>query len=473
MNLRRGSLLLALLSSCGAAPPSPPPDVVLLVIDTQRADRLGCYGYERPTSPIIDGLVGGGVLFEDATAQSSWTQPSMASMFTGRYLSRQATGPENAVPTLAELFSEAGYRTLGFSANVLVSPKKGFDRGFDHYDSEPHELLPGGGFKTRDGKHLVDAVWPVLGDCLSQADRPPVFLFVQFFDPHAPYLPIADWDAELPLTSQSSAEDFDWHRSVYPRSLEGKTGQRALALMDRMRAIYDQEVREADRWIGELLDRAAAAGLGDNAVFALASDHGEGLWDHITPGADEAPQPPPPAEFFHQEHTNTMFQELVHTPLALWGTGVPSGLRVATPVENIDLMPTLLDLAGLDRPDSLHGQNLLAVASGAAAPREYLFSVSLDRALVRETSSDLTLLTIDEGWPGAGTELYALGTDPIQRDDLAADRPGDVDRLLQRLEQWRTDYPVGETSSAPLSDEERQRLEQLGYQDILLEGAGE
>ena len=212
LSLWLGSALA--LGACGGPEPVPtraeaPPDVVMILVDTLRSDRLSCYGYPLPTSPRIDRLADEGVLFEDVSSQATWTLPSMVSILHGRYLTayRDSLAPE--LPTLPELFSEAGYRTVGLVGNKGVSALGGFDRGFDAFDSQS---------RTMEG--LEQALWeqldaPGLGFAWTDAGRPPLFLYLHPMDPHMPYVPHPELDASVPPKGAPPPMPRDWQREVF------------------------------------------------------------------------------------------------------------------------------------------------------------------------------------------------------------------------------------------------------------------
>ena len=135
------SLALALFSSCSQPAEERQPDVLLLVIDTLRADHLGCYGYERPTSPVIDELAEGGALFKNNSSQAPWTLPSMSSMMTSRYFTAHRDFPDESTPTLVESFKAAGYHTIGITGNPLLEAEHGFGHSFDALSSRPATIL--------------------------------------------------------------------------------------------------------------------------------------------------------------------------------------------------------------------------------------------------------------------------------------------------------------------------------------------
>ena len=178
-------LLLLVTASCGAEPEERHPDVLLLVIDTLRADHLGCYGYERPTSPVIDSIAERGTVFTRTSAQAPWTLPSMSSMFTGRYLTAHRDFPEEQAPALAESFQAGGYHTIGIVGNTLLEAEHGFGRGFDEY-------VVVSGEKARAFPGLLELLREPLELAVAEEERAPLFLYVHAFDPHAPYEPSAE-----------------------------------------------------------------------------------------------------------------------------------------------------------------------------------------------------------------------------------------------------------------------------------------
>ncbi|RPJ43501.1 MAG: hypothetical protein EHM19_08595, partial [Candidatus Latescibacterota bacterium] len=182
-------LLAALLAlgGCGrrGAPPARP-NIVLISIDTLRPDHLGCYGYERRTSPHIDRLAERGIVFEDAMSASCWTLPSHATMLTGLYpsfhgLQDDGEGLPESIPTLAEELRRSGYRTLAAVSHVYVSSTYRLDRGFDRFDDS---LIRGGAENPRAAETVDRAL--ALFDGTPEG---PFFLFVHFFDPHSDYEP--------------------------------------------------------------------------------------------------------------------------------------------------------------------------------------------------------------------------------------------------------------------------------------------
>ena len=450
-------------ASCGSG--ARPPHVVLFVVDTLRSDRLGCYGYPRPTSPRIDALAADGALFLDATAQSGWTRPSMVSMFTGRYVTSHRTDVRDEEETLAETFARAGYRTIGVVANLGLTRKGGFDDGFDRYELLDADMPRR---KTVDSDRLTERAFEELDEAREASPNAPVLLYVHAFFPHAPYFRYASFDAALPVDGVPATGPEGWREDVLAeRGLPGPWDD-DLRPIDLGRGRYDQEVRFTDRAFGRLLDGLEERGLLSDAIVALVSDHGEGLWDRVgnfAPGKDRGLDAD---ELFYMSHGAHLYEEAVRTPFVLWGAGVPARVE-STPVENVDLFPTLLELTGVAGPAGLHGHSLVPLLRGGPAPnRDAVFAHLDHKQVVREIETGLKLTVPGDApqSPHHEVELFDLGADPLERANLAGEREADRARLGARLEAWRAAHPSG--IDGALDESERDVLEGLGYTETEL-----
>ena len=465
--------------SDGGAPPTRAPDVVLIVVDTLRADRLSAYGYERPTSPFLDARAAEGVLFEDVTAQSSWTLPSMVSLWTGHYLTAYRDLIGRGVPTLPQAFQRAGYRTVGLAANVLLTEQAGFGRGFDHYDPSPAPRKPDGPVHSRTLEQLAGDLWAPLEDALrTDADgaRPPLFLYLQPFDPHDPYAPHPEYDGELPPTAAPRPEPAGWQEVEFTRRGPPANGagawsaaekrERAFRRLRNRRGLYDQEVRHTDRQLELVWQRLEELGVLDHAVVAVVADHGEGLWQHVANKPEAKLREAPPEEFFYQKHGGHLYAEAIATPFLLWGAGVPHGVRVPDPVENVDIFPTLLELAGIAPLKGLHGRDLLPLVRGEEESQRFaVYSYVLHGVTVRELETGLKLIV---HFDPSGTnphppELYDLSVDPLERTNLWSADSEDATRLQRMLDIWTYRYPTRSSAGMPMDPEQAKRLEDLGY----------
>lgn len=459
-------VLLLLTGACGLTE-SGPPNVILIVVDTLRADRLGAYGYPRPTSPVIDALAAEGMLFTDVTAQAGWTLPSMVSMFTGRYLTAYRDAVPDGQPSLPEVFQAADYTTVGVVANLSMNHRAGFARGFDAFDLAKADPWPGDvDDRPRTIDDLVPALWRTLDPLLESGDAGHVFLFLHPYDPHDPYYGHPDLDEELPAGNAMPVAPLGWREAEMARigpaaPVDDPGWRRALAATDLERGRYDQEVRHTDQWLGRVLDGLGERGLLSNAVVALASDHGEGLWEHVALRVPKALARSEPDGFFYPRHGAHLYEEALRTPLILWGRGVPAGVVVGGAVENVDIAPTLAALAGIEGRGSWHGRNLRAPGG---AGKQWVFSLHHDQAMVRETASGLKLIRPFERPDGSrgADQLFHLPTDEHERSNLADERPFDVQRLGQVLEKWIEGHPTAGGQGA-MDEEQRKLLRALGY----------
>jgi len=331
------------------------PNVTVLLLDTQRADRLSCYGYERPdgkqVSPVIDSLAAQGTRFDWNYSAAPWTRPSIASLFTGLYpTSHQTYGPERALPkwsvTMAEMFHGLGYRTAGFSANANISAVWGFAQGFQEFwcldDKELIDIVTWGEavnrlrrvFKlfheTPDNAAIVnEQVFPWI-DKVKDGDNP-VFTYVQYLDPHFPYHPVEDLLNDNPPDFDDLVSKVDSEATgtflPYPFQARARPTEEVL---QGFSDLYDAEVAFMDRELGKLVERIREAGLlGEDDWLIITSDHGEEFFEHLQWG-----------------HGQNLLNEVIRVPLIVVGPGVPEGQVIAEPTVLIDLLPTLAGVVG-------------------------------------------------------------------------------------------------------------------------------
>jgi len=433
------------------AEPRPARDVILIVIDTLRADHLGCYGYDRETSPNIDGLAARGVRFENAVAQSSWTAPSMVSLLQSRHLAADFVRMP-AGPTLAERLAEASYRCVGFQDNILLAPGTGFDRGFELYEVEagPAKIIP----------------------ALKRDDPRPLFAYFHFVDPHDPYEPLPQFDVFEPrpvsperqqlLTAALQEQELPLPKDEIDRRVEA-----AAQHMAEKRALYDGDVRQTDARVEFILSTLERTGRLDDAYIILAADHGECLWDQPeAPSRLDHDSRSNLLRLFKMSHNTVLYDTLTRTPLLISGPDIPQATVVDGPVENVDIVPTVLELLGLVGGEDCDGRSLVATM-GAASLGEPLTS---NRRSWSNTSL-FTAVTSAEGlklirpWDPAGA-------DPPQLFDLTAD-PGEQNPLPLQGQRWRELHDAideyRQTALMPtagedlLDDTVAERMRQLGY----------
>jgi arylsulfatase A-like enzyme len=433
-------------------PPDDRPNILLIVVDTLRADHLGCYGYARPTSPNIDRLAAQGTLFEQVTAQSPWTLPSMASLHTSRYpVELGVTGVDSRLPaeatTLASLLARSGYETGAFVVGGYLDPKRGFEEGFGTYLQSPDHAR-------------AETVNQELFAWLDRPRDEPFFAWVQYFDVHSDYAAPPPWRerfCESPPPAELGTTE------LLKKVLLGKR-RLTPAELGQVRVMYDQEIAYVDHEIGRVVEGLRRRELLDDTVVVVGADHGEAFSEHGV-----------------VLHTSVLYEELVHVPLIIrHPPAFKSGARSDRVAQNADIMPTLLSLARVSAPQSLRGSSLLA--EDTRAPR-LAFSHTDTASHVRRLSRSLeipeamsrALFSMRDGPRkilfNAGTgrfERYDLDRDPGEREDLHGAAPGDDGPLDRRLMSWIREQRSLGPARGPrieLGPEDRERLERLGYID--------
>jgi arylsulfatase A-like enzyme len=379
--------------------------IVVVLIDTLRADRLGCYGYGRPTSPHLDAFAEEAVLFERCIAPSTWTRPSTASLFTGLLPSRHgATSAQVGLGgerwTIAEALRERGYRTAAFGSNPHVFRDTGFDQGFETFVEPPPESprVP-----YARGEEIVDRA---LGWLEERRGGEPWFLYVHLFDPHAPYDPREPYRARFDRGERGQHDAWTMlQRDAEPEDL-------GAADRAHMVDLYDAEVAYADAQVGRLL---AAIDLDATAVLVLA-DHGEELFDH---GG--------------WSHEPTMYDELLHVPLiasfpALRAAGA-RGERVGDLALLVDVLPTVLDLVGAEAREGLTGRSLLAKALGAGPATPFAISEADQFGQFRKSVRSAGAKVVRSWSPERGERIFDLAADPGETRSVAPSALPEAARL--------------------------------------------
>jgi arylsulfatase A-like enzyme len=435
-------------------------NVVLITIDALRADHLSCYGYERNTSPNIDMVADRGYLFTRAIAPSSYTVPSMASLFTSTYPSNHGvlygrlaeifpnvfknfeTDVNHAIPdelpTLADILGNHGYTTIGVSANLLLDESTGFASGFDHFEhlvSLPANDVNNGVFS--------------FADTIRKADK--YFLWVHYMDPHFPYHPREPWIDQY--TSRALTSKFDLHEKTYMELMKyaPKLENDPQALTNLV-ALYDSEINFVDDHIGELIDDLD---LGNNTLIIITSDHGEEFLEHDC-----------------LTHGNNLYNSTIHIPLIIKLPNSAGKESVEHCVNLVDILPTILQLLNIDPAVQALGTS---VFDGERVSPDG-DSLIPERDAMNRTFSEIskenelkTVITREYKYIhdyGHNREfLYDMASDPGEHINLINKRPKTAALLREMLTKWTASqqkYSTGK-SLLKLAPEETEKLEALGY----------
>jgi arylsulfatase A-like enzyme len=445
-SLVTGSLAASLFTGgCSRGKLSQRPNIILITLDTTRADRLSCYGYQRRTSPNIDKLALQSLRYVNALATSSWTLPSHASLFTGKFTSSHgaeynADGPLKLVDaiagpsqmdvykarglaqneiTLASILKQYGYSTAAVVAGPWLKRVFGLDKGFDFYDDNEISTADG-----RTARQVSNATVKWLN---GRSDDKPFFLFLNYFDPHAPYM---------------APEGFAWFFMPENNQFSGIKKFTA----QEKNALYDGEILYMDHYTGLLWNKLEQEKLYDNALIIVTADHGELLGEH---------------EIFG--HGQFLYQEELHVPLLVkYPSGEVSPAVANDRIQLTDIMALILERLSLELPPGVQsgpvgqlGHPIMAEVYPLAALRK----TGDWRAIFQEQYKFL--------WNSLGNNmLFNLAADPREQNNLVVKDPARAEAMLSALNRYLAQLPPpgAVNPAAQQPDPETQKaLKSLGY----------
>jgi arylsulfatase A-like enzyme len=460
------TLLLLLTLACpGADSGTPgaaqeaPHGLLLVVLDTLRADGLSVYGNPRTTSPALDRLAGGGVVFEQAVSHAPWTLPAFVGLLSGSYPSPRVFAEQRLQVALVEALREAGYATAAFTEGGFASSVFGFDRGFDTYwELEGKVALAKDGDLLRSGQEggvakTVDAAlaW------LQQNGGRRFFLMLHTYEVHYPYT--YDGYAQT-LSPGRLGPAYEPNELDAVRRGELKPSAADVAYV---RALYDAGVRVVDQHLERLFEGLEALGLADRTVVVVTSDHGEALGERDLR--------------YLGRHGDWLYDELLHIPLILHDPRVRHPVRrVSAQVRLLDVLPTLLDLANTTPAAETDGRSLLPLVRGEESDDRLAFGRShpihdydLRRTCMRDGRHKLIANLAPRPPEVPPLELYDLAEDAREHTSVGDAHPAVRDRLgLALREHWhRTgdDADIALDIDQVFPDALREQLRALGYLD--------
>ena len=465
-------------AAANSADSARPRGVIVVLADTLRRDHLGVYGHARPNTPNLTRMAEEGVLFRDAISQGAWTKVSVPSILSSMYptthgiVSFNDRLPSVAV-TLAEALQGAGYATWASSSVPFSGQLTNLHQGVEVL----YESASLGSDSSKTGRSFVDRLVP----WLERHRDVPFFAFVHAMDPHSPFEPYPPYDTVWtePDAGPRYLEQMDQIRPHIESRLLRRFGMPTRQEMEAAgveveqyieheRAWYDASILGLDAEVGRLFEVLRTLGRDRDTVVAFVSDHGEEFLEHGS-----------------HWHGRSVYAEMIEVPLILrWPGGLPGGQVVDTTVQTIDLMPTLLDLAGISIPDRAQGRTLIelwgqapvtARRPPAIAERQAPPSSEIDDPIL--SGSDSVAL-VQEEWKliwnsrqAAGVpeyELFHRPSDPLDQRSVAAENPDTVELLKDVLERWLSAaqaarLPSDADAEGELSAEELERLRSLGY----------
>jgi arylsulfatase A-like enzyme len=443
-----------------APPLRPPRHVILISLDTTRADHFGFMGNREVKTPTLDALARESVVMVDFTSAAPSTLASHTTLFTGQYPNRHGVARNgyrvnDLNRMLPEILEGYGFHTAGFVSAFVLSNRFNFAQGFDHYDQYFDQLISESqiDYVQRSAASTTDAAIRYLED-LGVPER--LFLFVHYFDPHQPYaaprsfVEMYDPSPDEPLPGLADlAKPSAGNRSARQASLE-RYAQR-----------YASEISYMDREVGRLIAYLRKAGILDDAVFVVTSDHGENFWEHDV-------------EFFFQ-HAAWVYQTTVHSVgMIRLPDARNGGARLTTPSSNIDILPTVLDLLGAPLPNGIDGRALDLMGDRSTRDRQ-LFGQATAALTPLDSSNKRNARFVREGkykliqTPYMGAEaLYDLESDPAETENLLSAPTEEVEetarQLRRALEGWiESADPLPSTFEGMENEDTIRKLRSLGY----------
>ncbi len=422
----------------GQSTPPSPRNVLLISIDALRADHLGSWKYGRDTSPFLDELASQGTRYPLAFVNTHGTPPSHTTMLTSLHQETHRVGisdetshsPDLRLPaeveTLQDILGRNGWATAAVTGGGYMGDEFGFSRGFDVFEDQPRTVEQG-------TETLVGTLQQLMsGQC-------PVFALFHTYEVHSPYESPDSYDglygpdtcsiepvAETMVPIQANAGD-----QLSPEDFE------CLA------SLYDRGIRHTDDALRLLFQDLADIGFLDNALVIITADHGEEFGDH---GG--------------LLHRGSLFEELIHVPLIIWGTNVPAGTVDPALVSTVDIAPTILAWAGLDTPRIMEGRDLLKPPEEDQHQRVF----SQYGTQIYSVRSRRWKLIANGKW--TNFKLFDLENDSGEKHNVVRDHPATVEALAEELATWRETRPRLDPMTSPsvgLDPGTREQLESLGY----------
>ncbi|HUW61746.1 MAG TPA: sulfatase [Candidatus Bathyarchaeia archaeon] len=433
-------------------PPQRPLNVLLITVDTLRADRLGCYGYDKNTTPAIDSVARQGTLFLNVMAPRGLTVPSLATIMTGQYpVAHGVRGNSYKLPEentyLAEILRENGYACGAFLANELTWGKNW--EGFEHIAKGDDET--------------------VVNDALGWMEKKsggPFFSWLLLYAPHRPFTPPVEYGRRFDpaYTEVADGEAQDYELNGVTLAQQDLPQQK----LQSVQALYDAEVAYTDALISRLLDWLKQKGLEDNTLVIITADHGEELYDHF--------------KYFY--HFASMYGSALHVPLILRLPNViPRTARVPQIVENLRIAPTILGALVIQPPPTFQGDSLMPLAMGkheaerpaVAEYEDQMLTIRVKDYRLIYNPQERHVMWINEaerhGRQGYAhleykpVELYDLRADPLEQTNIAAQRPELVKSLVGTLQVWQKKYgwEFGAKDVSIIDQSLKEQMESLGY----------
>lgn len=407
-------------------------NIILIDITSLRADHLSCYGYFRKTSPYIDRLAEEGIRFEQAISQAYWTLPSVASIFSSKYVPAHQVVTRNqklndSYITLAEVLKGYGYKTAAFVGGLDLDTVHNLNQGFDVYSHETENKPMGS----------LAEIFPRAISWLQKNKDMNFFLFIQSYDVHPPFHYPQPYENLFDLNYDGIINkmnlDYEFLKKIDNNKLVLDNNKMGLSKKDinHIIAHYDGGITYTDKLLGEFMEMLKELNLINKSIIFLFSDHGEELSDHGS---------------FNRFEKANLYEEVIHVPLIIKHPHI-KGVKIKQQVQLIDVMPTILTFLDLPLVKEMEGRNLLPLIKDEANPdfNKYVYSGGYKKQMIRTKQWKLI-------FNGEDFELYNLKKDPKELNNVLKQNPKISADLAKKLFHWHiTTRPIGKSEQIKLS----------------------
>lgn len=416
-------------------------NVLLIIVDTLRADHLGCYGYFRDTTPHIDSLSNESILFMNAVSPAPWTSPAIASILASKYPAVMGITHDPVILSkkhlfLAEILKENYYRTKGIISHSFIGRELNYHQGFDSFDQE--DAL-GGHFSITSPSITSKAI-----DFITKNKKNKFFLFLHYFDPHFAFMQHKNFNY-FP----------DYNGKI--KSGMGITKLRNNAKyfsendLNYLRSLYDSEISFTDYYIGKIIAHLKNLNLYKNTMIIFTADHGETFCDR--------------SDWIG--HTRNLYHELIHVPLIMKLPEKKESIKVNKYIGTIDILPTILATLKIDKPKThFDGIPMNLFDIDKIEPRVIISETKRISLLESVISNKYKVI---KDLKKNRYEIYNLNIDPYEQNNLSPELDNDnIHNLKMVIEEWKKyvtaqKSQIGNVKTPHLSKKEKERLKSLGY----------
>jgi len=409
-------------------------NVIMIALDTLRADHMSCYKYGLETTPKIDELAKDGVLFEECIAPAIPTHPGYTTIFTGVNPLRHGVVCHVGshvlpyeIPLISQIFYKEGFLTVAVD-NLTATKASWFSRGYEYYIFSGGTTVLSGGYKitgeitTRKALRFLN-LWKE-----GRFDRKPLFMFIHYWDPHAPYFPPPPFRGTFYQPSKKARPiKALMMKTVWGRNLLKEWVGKLIEERDDksyLDSLYDDEILYVDKQVSEIISWLKDVELYDETIVVITADHGELLGEH---------------NIFYDHHG--LYEGDIHVPLIIKSPNLPRNVRVKGLVAHEDIAPTILQLLGIKTDIRFDGKSLVEAVHRGESRRKFVVSLENTRMTKRSIRTrDWKLIQTMRpdvyGYPAGHLELYNLEKDPEEKENLAGSEEEILKEMVFKLECW-------------------------------------